>query len=291
MKNTKKIAIIFIVLVFLGCAPKKRLYDLTIVSSRNVPLGQASIELKKIPDRVEGRSEKEDLNLKEAIDQALNLYPGSVALSDVVVYRKGERIIVEGFPLYYDEGAGVPKKVVNKKDANRFENTSIQLGVELFADNGIYFSIISDSTVEVVRIPDDVLNKMQRNWQKIEKVNIPAEVEYRGLVYKVVKIETGAFKGFSDLRSITLPNTIESIGTEAFKNCRRLASIAIPEKVSVIEYGTFANCQQLSSVTLPAGLKSIGEHAFSSCWKLKHIDIPQSTQVAKDAFSGSGVKY
>ena len=141
------------------------------------------MELKKIPDRVEGRSEKEDLNLKEAIDQALNLYPGSVALSDVVVYRKGERIIVEGFPLYYDEGAGIPKKVVNRKDANRFENTSIQLGVELFTDNGIYFSIISDSTVEVVRIPDDVLNKMQRNWQKIEKVNIPAEVEHRGLVY------------------------------------------------------------------------------------------------------------
>ena len=50
MKTQKKVAIVLIILVFLGCAPKKRLYDLTIVSSRNIPLGQSSMELKKIPD-------------------------------------------------------------------------------------------------------------------------------------------------------------------------------------------------------------------------------------------------
>lgn len=292
MKSSTKLAIVLMVLMFVGCAPKKRLYDLTIVSSRNVPLGQTGIELKKIPDRVEGRSEKEDLNLKEAIDQALDQYPGSIALSDVVVYRKGERIIVEGFPLYPDEGNGAPKKLMEEKKQKQLigTNTAIQLGVETFQVNGTYFSIISDSTVEVVRIPTEVLNTMKRNWQQIERINIPEKVEHGGMLYKVVKIEAEAFKNFTDLRSVILPNSIESIGAEAFKGCRKLVSITIPEKVENIQYGTFSGCTQLTSVVLPANLKSIEANAFSSCWKLKQIEIPQNTRVADSAFSGSGIK-
>lgn len=239
MKNVKKIAIVCVIVLICGCASKKRLYDLTIVSSRNVPLGQQGVELKKIAERVEGRSEKEDWNLKEAIDQALNVYPGSIALSDAVVYKKGKRLIVEGFPLYPDEGTGVPQKAKKGKEKQKL-NSSIQLGgAGLFEYDGNYYSVVSDSTVEVIRIPKEVLDQMRYNWQRVERINIPTEVEYEGKVYEVVRIEAEAFKGFSDLRTITLPNTITSIGVEAFKDCRNLKSIVIPEKVTVIDVATF----------------------------------------------------
>lgn len=297
MKKFKQL-VLFIIIVscFLGCS-KKRLFDLTIVSTRNVPVS-TGIPLKQINERVEGKSDKDDFDMESAVESALNEYPGSVALADVVVYKKGSRLLLEGYPLYIENGNEIPKKKNNRKRETVNEtslslgiNTSVSLGINKVEVEGIYFNIISDTTVEVTRVPQEVLKEMKRNYQKIERINIPDIIEHDGGLYKVVGIEAGAFKGFSDLREIGLPNTIVYIGAEAFKNCRMLNSITFLEGLEKIGREAFSNCTALSSVYFPSSLKMIDYGAFYSCWKLKSVNIPSSTTVDRSAFSGSGVKF
>ena len=84
---------------------------------------------------------------------------------------------------------------------------------------------------------------------------------------------------------LTIPSSITSIGKSAF--CYSdLASIDIPNSVQTIEYYTFAYCSNLSSINIPASVTSIGESAFCVCTGLTSIDIPNSvTSIGNSAFS------
>ena len=61
----------------------------------------------------------------------------------------------------------------------------------------------------------------------------------------------GAFYGCTGLTSITIPNTITSIGESAFYGCTRLTNITIPDSVTSIGAGVFSECRSLQSITLP----------------------------------------
>ena len=56
--------------------------------------------------------------------------------------------------------------------------------------------------------------------------NIVARITYKGSTYEVLEIGAAddyytksAFRGCSGLTSVTIPNTVTSIGQYAFKNC------------------------------------------------------------------------
>ena len=150
-----------------------------------------------------------------------------------------------------------------------------------------------------------------------EIIDIPAEIPYEGVSYRVVSIDPGAFAGISSLTSITIPNSVTSIGDESFADCDLLKSITISESVTSISNSAFANCYSLTSIvvaegntvydsrencnaiiekstntlifgcqktTIPNSVKRIGDHAFYGC-SLTSITIPNSvTSIGKGAF-------
>ena len=63
------------------------------------------------------------------------------------------------------------------------------------------------------------------------------------------------------LTSITLPNSIESIGADAFYGTP-LTQIVLPDSVVDIGGGAFQNCKNLESVKLSKNTKYIGSSAF-----------------------------
>jgi hypothetical protein len=105
-----------------------------------------------------------------------------------------------------------------------------------------------------------------------------------GTRFPVVGIR-GAFNGYKSLTSITLPESITSIGDHAFYRCRGLVSIKIPEYVTTIGENAFYECERLDSITLPEGVTDIGDAAFSMCKSLTSVTIPGSvTSIGGAAF-------
>ena len=91
----------------------------------------------------------------------------------------------------------------------------------------------------------------------------------------------------SSIKSVTIGNSVTSIGYSAFSGCSSLASVTIPNGVTSIGYSAFYGCSSLASVTIPNGVTSIGNGAFYGCSSLKSVTIPDSvTSIGYSAFEG-----
>ena len=81
----------------------------------------------------------------------------------------------------------------------------------------------------------------------------------------VTSIGTSAFHDCNGLTSVTIPNSVTSIGNQAYYACGRLTSVTIGNSVTSIGAMAFYFCSSLTSVTIPSGVTSIGEYAFGNC--------------------------
>ena len=88
---------------------------------------------------------------------------------------------------------------------------------------------------------------------------------------EVPTIPANSFYGYQHLRTITLPDSVTSIGYRAFSDCTSLTSITIPEGVTSIGNYAFEYCTSLTSITIPEGVTSIGNDAFEYCTSLTGI--------------------
>ena len=98
-------------------------------------------------------------------------------------------------------------------------------------------------------------------------------------------IQYGAFYNCTRLKSITIGNSVKSIGNSAFYNCTGLTSIIIPDSVTSIGGYAFNSCTGLKSITIGNSVKSIGDSTFANCTGLTSIIIPDSiTSIGDYAF-------
>ena len=94
-----------------------------------------------------------------------------------------------------------------------------------------------------------------------------------------------AFRDCDSLTSITIPDSVTMIGDSAFRGCDSLTSVAIGDSVTTIREWTFSDCDSLTSVTIGDSVTTIGDDAFYSCDSLTSITIPDSvTMIGDSAF-------
>ena len=100
-------------------------------------------------------------------------------------------------------------------------------------------------------------------------------------------IADGAFYWRFGLTSVTIPNSVTSIGRYAFSDCSGLTSVSIGDGVTSIGASAFIGCSGLTSIAIPDSVTSIGENAFAGCSGLTSIAIPDSViSIGASAFSG-----
>ncbi len=103
----------------------------------------------------------------------------------------------------------------------------------------------------------------------------------------VTSIGDYAFSSCTGLTSITIPNSVTSIGKSAFSSCTGLTSVTIPNSVTSIGESAFSGCSGLTSVTIGNSVTSIGDYAFESCTGLTSVTIGKSVKsIGERIFSG-----
>lgn len=94
-----------------------------------------------------------------------------------------------------------------------FSLFSLICGLSTFASvkvGGIYYNLDENSKVA----------EITSGTQKYAgSVSIPERIVYDGVVYTVTSIGNHAFQYCSDLTSVTIPNSVTSIGISAFYDC------------------------------------------------------------------------
>jgi hypothetical protein len=86
------------------------------------------------------------------------------------------------------------------------------------------------------------------------------------------------------LTSVTIGNSVTSLGIWSFSDCSGLTSVTIPNSVTSIGDYAFKDCISLTSVTIPNSVTSIGDYAFEYC-----SDLTRAYFYGNAPSMGSGV--
>ena len=89
----------------------------------------------------------------------------------------------------------------------------------------------------------------------------------------------------SNIHSVTIPQSVTSIGREAFCYCKNLQSLTLEGDIESMGDGAFAYCASLKTFPLVGNIKKIGNNTFRECSALTEVTIPQSvTSIGDYAF-------
>ena len=145
-------------------------------------------------------------------------------------------------------------------------NESISGATFQYYDYNSYYYYYIPLSLKRVTVTDatSIYERAFYNCSRVTSITIPDSV---------ISIGYSAFYNCSSLTSVHLPDSVESIGNWAFYNCGSLTSVNIPDSVRNIGNGAFSNCSSLTSVNIPDSVKSIGYEAFANCTKLAEVTI------------------
>ena len=126
------------------------------------------------------------------------------------------------------------------------------------------------------------------------KVTGLGEYSFSAIPYSADHDKDSTLRSFcNQIQSVTIPESVTSIGNGAFAYCSALGNVTIPQSVTSIGYRTFAYCSALGNVTIPQSITSIGNEAFDHCSGLK-LTTPSFGEklqtIGEDAFRKCGLR-
>ena len=119
-----------------------------------------------------------------------------------------------------------------------------------------------------------------------ENIIIPKTIDYEGTKFPVTIIQDNAFKGDKIIKTIVLPEFLDSIGYQAFSNSN-IQEIDIPSSVTKMGTEVFLWCSQLKEVNMNANVTTIPSRTFQNCVSLKNVELNNNVTVIDEyAFEG-----
>lgn len=129
-----------------------------------------------------------------------------------------------------------------------------------------------EKEVFVIRFEDSVAHLysegiFSNSQSNVKTITLPNSITY---------LPSYAFCFLDSLTNITIPDGVEKIGNSAFFECSSLTEITIPNSVTTIGENAFEDCSSLANVVLGNSVKTIGVRAFENCAFGMNINIPAS---------------
>lgn len=131
------------------------------------------------------------------------------------------------------------------------------------------------------RLGDGKCTLMSIGRCKDKEIIIPPNAPFYG---EVVSISNNAFQKQEQIKTVTLPDTIKSIGAYAFYHCANLTSVHLPNHLQELGEYSFLGCKSLKTIILPKTLLSIPNKSFAHCDNLESINLDHVKQIANGAF-------
>ena len=93
----------------------------------------------------------------------------------------------------------------------------------------------------------------------------------------------------NQIQSVTIPESVTSIGKSAFEHCSNLDSLTIKGVATSIGAYAFASCTSLTSLSLVGSFQTIGDYAFSDCGMTSLTIDANITSIGEFAFSSNSL--
>lgn len=158
----------------------------------------------------------------------------------------------------------IPFIIVNVNKSNRYQEALGDLergyiedayegflSLEDYKDAADYVAQIKER-YDLVSLLEFELNDVDDSYTvkkadaSLEYVDIPAIYHDK----RIKEIADSAFSGCSNLKSVTIPDTVTKIGAESFSGCGRLQNVTIPDSIKSIGLDAFKGCTALKSITV-----------------------------------------
>ena len=201
----------------------------------------------------------------------------------------------------------IPKTVARIKAGNFQDSKWLKNDKRLFMIEGIGILIHYSGKSTKVTLPSSVKGIGSDAFSGV-KDKLTQVVMNRGLK----KISDYAFYGYSKLKTVSIPSSVNYIGLDTFTNTPWLKNnkkeflvvgdgilleyigsrtkAVLPTNIKTIYESAFSNNKKLTEVVLNKNLTEIKDAAFFNCKNLKKINIPSGVKtIGIDAFSNTGL--
>ena len=155
---------------------------------------------------------------------------------------------------------------------NRLTNLLFVLGVMLALPSAMRAASVVIDVDQLTYIVDTDTGEAElygpiSSSTRIVNLTIPDFIEYNGDQYPVTSIGNYAFFSKNVSGSLTIGNSVTTVGDYAFSSCSGFTgSLTIGNSVTTIGDSAFSSCSGFTgSLTIPNSVTTIGDEAFSGC--------------------------
>ena len=107
----------------------------------------------------------------------------------------------------------------------------------------------------------------------------------------LTSIGNWSFRGMSTLGRIVIPNAVTTIGTYAFADDSELGSAKLSTSCAWLKEGLFSKCGKLQAITIPTVVTKMDTQMFTNCKALKNVTFEDGTDLIEMAYGSSNKEY
>ena len=159
-----------------------------------------------------------------------------------------------------------------------------------FKKNGLIYTddfkvvvgIASDSKEFTGTVPNGVISVGEEAFSccDLKEISLPDSVNSLG---------ANLFCNSTELESVRLPANLKILPPFLFCGCKSLKKVEMPLEIQDFSEGLFAECTSLEEIPFRYGIKTLPENVFDSCSAIKSLIIPDSvTKICANAISNCG---